>query len=252
MSLITDPYLRTIYEEAKSVYEHAPMSFWTYFFNAHFPEKWFLYDREKPASEELDPARRVDAQLRYFEAGMKAIRVLCFHEAKKPNVPDSKMELVEGQAIEACATYCHNTHFTHVYAFTTIGTEARAWKYWREPGRVECLTDSMGTGVREAYIDVDSQEASKLLAALKHMKDYPPSRYAATAQSNVPATSLINPSQAVPSQYVLKSSPASQPLQNQSSAGSSPQWVWSAEHGRYYRWNADRKTVEWAEKASSA
>ncbi|KAF2185281.1 hypothetical protein K469DRAFT_708062 [Zopfia rhizophila CBS 207.26] len=214
MSLITNPYLRTIYEEAKSVYEHAPMSFWIYFFNAHFPEKWFLYNREKLASKELDPARRVDAQLRYFKAGMKAIRVLCFHEAKKPNVPDSKIELVEGQAIEAYATYCHNTHFTHV----------------------ECLTDSMGTRVREAYIDVDSQEASKLLAVLKHMKDYPPSRYAATAQSNVPATSLVNPSQAVPSQHVLKSSPASQPLQTQ----------------RHYRWNADRKTVEWAEKASSA
>ncbi|KAF2179338.1 hypothetical protein K469DRAFT_510772, partial [Zopfia rhizophila CBS 207.26] len=76
-----------------------------------------------------NPARRVNTQLRYFKASIKVIRVLCFHEAKKPNVPNLKMELVKGQVIETCATYYHNIHFTYVYTFMTIGTEARAWKY---------------------------------------------------------------------------------------------------------------------------
>lgn len=180
MTLINTTFLRVLHNEAVPKYEHAPMSFWTYFFNLHFSEECFLYDREKPANEKLDPLRRVDAQLRYLETSTNAVQVLFFHEAKNNGAAQAKLVEVENQVYEACGIYCHEAKYSHVYAVTTIGTAARVWKYVKADGTLQPLTGSEGTGVRSAYIEVDSPDASKISAAVQHMKNFPPSSFSAT------------------------------------------------------------------------
>jgi hypothetical protein len=188
MSLITNPFLRKLYDESVSQYEHAPKSFWTYLFKIKFPEEYFSYEQEKPASQKADPLRRVDGRLIYFEHSTMEIRVLCFHEAKKTFASDTDMQEVEGQAFEACATYCGNSHLTHVYALTTIGTLARLWKYSRGTGHLDPLFGSAGLMRREAYIDVDSEAAVEINRNFQLMKQFPPSRIATTVDSNVLVT----------------------------------------------------------------
>jgi hypothetical protein len=177
MSLLTNAYLRVLYSDAQSsTYEHHSISFWGYLLSkVYFAEQFFYVDPQKPASPD-DPLRRVDEQVKYFENGTLKTRILCFHEGKKTEASANAVQSVEGQAFEACATYCQsNNNITHVYALTTIGTFARTWKYSHATKKLEPLFGSAGLLNLAAYVDADSSQATQLDKSFKHMKQFPPS-----------------------------------------------------------------------------
>ncbi|KAF2175339.1 hypothetical protein K469DRAFT_611132 [Zopfia rhizophila CBS 207.26] len=183
MSLVTTEFLRALYNEAQSgTYEHTSISFWGYLLSkVYFAEDHFYVDAQKPASPN-DPLRRVDEQVKYFEKGTLKTRILCFHEGKKPSANTDDMQVVEGQAFEACATYCDFAGINHVYALTTIGTLARTWKYSHGTRQLEPLFGSAGLLNRAAYVDADSAHASQLDQTFRHMKMIPPSEVAELQQ----------------------------------------------------------------------
>ena len=173
MALMYDQYFMAFHKEVLST-EHSAVSFWAYVFKRYFHEDHFLYDPQKPASEQ-DPLRRVDGKLSYVEKDTNNIMVLFFHEAKKrDSTGTALMEAVEAQAFEACGTYLWGKQaLTHVYAVTTIGTRARVWKYTKTGA--QSLTDSRPSGTLNAYIEASHPDSSKLRTALLHMKQFPPS-----------------------------------------------------------------------------
>ncbi|KAF2189905.1 hypothetical protein K469DRAFT_659128 [Zopfia rhizophila CBS 207.26] len=183
MSLITNGFLRTLYNEAQSgTYEHTSISFWGYLLSkVYFAEDRFYVDAQKPASPN-DPLRRVDEQVKYFEHGTLKTRILCFHEGKKPGANTDDMRIVEGQAFEACATYCDSAGITHVYALTTIGIFARTWKYSHDTRKLTPHFGSAGLMNRAAYVDADSTHAAQLDQSFRHMKQFPPSEVAEPQQ----------------------------------------------------------------------
>jgi hypothetical protein len=83
---------------------------------------------------------------------------------------------VEGQAHEACVTYCGTTEFTHVYAMTTLGTTAGLWKFEKDTGLAP-LFGSQQNLDRNSYIDANSPEAYRIKDGLTQMKNLPPSHY---------------------------------------------------------------------------
>lgn len=180
MDFVYDTFLQSLYDSAvKSAEEHDAVSFWSYAFRRYFHEKHFFYDTQKPASQ-LDPRRRVDGTMTYMEKNTIKPMVLFFHEAKKAGQTDSQVEDVEGQAFEACGTYLQfNSHLTHVYAVTTIGTEARFWKYSLDGP--QNLIDGQPSGTRKAYIDAKSTNSTQLVKGIDHMKQFPPSAFATAA-----------------------------------------------------------------------
>jgi hypothetical protein len=206
MALVYDGFLQRWYDIAVgSPEEHNAMSFWNYLWNQYFHEKHFFYDREKPASRQ-DSRRRVDGVMTYMEKDTIEPRVLFFHEAKKAGQTDSQVRDVEGQAFEACGTYLQSRpEFTHVYAVTTIGTEARVWKASLLEDGFQSLVDDHPPGIRSAYIDAKSTDSKKLVQAINHMKQFPPSAYATAAP--------------IPTQPALPDS----------------DWTWSAEYQDHYR-----------------
>jgi len=170
--------------QANSTDEHESQSFWNYYLSkVIFTEDAFYVDPGKPASAK-DPLRRVDLVVKYFEAETYIPRVLVFYEAKKHSSSKTQMRDVEGQAHEACATYCGNTGFTHVYAMTTLGTTARLWKFVAK----STLTPLFGSSKdidRESYIDAASSQAYLIKDNLIRMKSFPPSQYEGQAYSQV-------------------------------------------------------------------
>ncbi|RMZ72816.1 hypothetical protein GMOD_00009866 [Pyrenophora seminiperda CCB06] len=99
---------------------------------------------------------------------------LFFFEAKKMGTAPSLMTQVENQAWRACRAYlADNKNIGFIYAVTTIGTEARIWKYDRITHE-ESLTGNEPKGVRTAYIDAASPDSSLLRTALLAMKENPP------------------------------------------------------------------------------
>ena len=178
MSLLTTPALTAYYNAVRQNNESTAVAFWTLVFKTFFPEEQYNFVREMAASAN-DPQRRVDGQLQYVEAGTPRIMVLFFHEAKRASQSTTAMQEVEGQAFEACGTYLDYKRVSFVYAVTTIGTEARLWKY-ESDGNFRSLTvNSSGNaqpqGTRSAYIDANSVDAAQLRAGLLHMKQLPPS-----------------------------------------------------------------------------
>lgn len=179
MTLITNLYIKAYYDAVQPDNEHSALSFWSYFFKQSFPEPQFSYDRETPASS-ADPKRRVDGKMSYVENQTSRIMALFFHEGKRGKDGEgvSAMTAVEGQAFEACGTFMsENPQLTHIYAITTIGTEARIWKYWRN-GTIVGVGVPDNSGVRTAYIEANSPDAVKLSAGIQQMKAFPPSAYA--------------------------------------------------------------------------
>ncbi|OCL07913.1 hypothetical protein AOQ84DRAFT_341143 [Glonium stellatum] len=239
MSLITDNLRQQLYNEAVSNYEHASLSFWTYIFKVYFSETYFFYDREKPASEQADPLRRVDGQVKYFEEGSFRTRVLCFHEAKKTYASDDDMRVVEGQAFEACATYCGNSNLTHVFAITTIGTRARTWKYIAN--QLQPLSGSSGLLNRGAYIDANSTAASQISDSFNHMKQFPPSQIAGTGNSNIAVTSPMSLGYTVPS-----TSASTSQSSEFTAAQMDGNWHFSNSDAKYYRYDSGKKDWEFA------
>jgi len=187
MSLLNgDGYLYRLYQlaQANSTDEHESQSFWSYYLSkVIFVEKVFYVDPGKPASSS-DPLRRVDLVVKYFEAETYIPRVLIFHEAKKHAASGHHMRDVEGQAHEACATYCGSTRLTHVYAMTTLETTARLWNIEKDSGLAP-LFGSQQNIDRSSYIDVNSLEAHRIRDGLIQMKNLPPSFYDGQAGNQV-------------------------------------------------------------------
>jgi len=187
MSLLdNDRYLSRLYQiaQANSTDEHESRSFWNYYLSkVIFVDKAFYVDPEKPASGS-DPLRRVDLVVKYFEAETGIPRVLIFHEAKKHAASGHHMTSVEGQAHEACATYCASSKFTHVYAMTTLGTTARLWKFESGSGLTP-LYGSQQNLDRGSYIDANSPEAYHIRDGLIQMKNLPPSHYDGQVENQV-------------------------------------------------------------------
>ncbi|KAF9733708.1 hypothetical protein PMIN01_08051 [Paraphaeosphaeria minitans] len=218
MSLITNTFLRAFYQGVNPQNEHSAVTFWAYVFKVYFPEEHFLFDTQKPASHS-DPLRRVDGKLTYVENQTNRLMVLFFFEAKRTSQAQAEMQAVEGQAFEACGTFLSSQpHLSHIYAVTTIGTEARVWKYSADRTFLG-LGNSSPSGTRAAYIDADSAAASTLRSALLHMKQFPPSSYATAA--------------------TITSQTASQAPQTTA-------WTWSVPHRNYYRYK--NGVLEWAPK----
>jgi len=155
MSLIAgNVRLNRLYQiaQANSTDEHESQSFWNYYLSkVIFTEDVFYVDPGKPALAS-DPLRRVDLVVKYFEAETYIPRVLIFYEAKKHSSSKSQMRDVEGQAHEACATYCGNTGLSHVYDMTTLGTTARLWKFVAN-STLTSLFGSFKDMDRDSYID---------------------------------------------------------------------------------------------------
>ncbi|OCL09029.1 hypothetical protein AOQ84DRAFT_388450 [Glonium stellatum] len=241
MTLLINDYIRVLYDEANSdKYEHSSISFWNYLLTkVYFTEDWFFTDREKPASPD-DPLRRVDEQVRYFERGSMKTRVLCIHEGKKAGEGDSAVANVEGQAFEACATYCASSGMTHVYALTTIGTYARTWKYSseeQEDRQFVALFGSAGLTNRAAYVDANSALAIQLDQSFRHMKQFLPSGAADQALQQ-PGQSRLHATGSDPSQIVPSSAGTTSDQQKEFTAAQQDgEWHWSKVHQKYYRFD---------------
>lgn len=179
MSLLTNPVITAYYNAVGLNHENAAVAFWTVVVKGLFPEEPYAFVPQMPASAN-DPLRRVDGQLQYVEAGTFRIMVLFFYEAKRASQSPTEMTAVEGQAFEACGSFLNaNRQLTHIYAVTTIGTEARLWKCLPDRTFQSLTVDSSQRappqGTRSAYIDANSPDAYKLRNGFLHMKQFPPS-----------------------------------------------------------------------------
>ncbi|OCL10333.1 hypothetical protein AOQ84DRAFT_219697 [Glonium stellatum] len=199
MTLITNVYLKKLWEDAQAnpSSEHHSISFWNYLLSkVVFASEGFIVDHQKPPSLD-DPNRKIDIVVKYFEDPDFKIKMLCFHEAKKPKATKYDIEIVESQAIDACETYCKGEGKDFIYAMTTIGTAARQWRY--ESGGFEPLFGPGDLADRSAYIEASSPDASQIRAGFEYMKKFPPSlrvgqSYAQLGQShpiNAPAASIV-------------------------------------------------------------
>lgn len=170
MSLISDQYLLHLWREAQSLStsEWASRSFWQQLLTKYiFDGKQFLVAAEEPPSS-ATPRRRVDLVVRVL--GRKGPSVLIFLEAKKPNASINDLDDVEGQVLEACATYLTTHDLPHINAMTTVGTKARVWVYVKGSDYLTPVFGSESLSDLAEYVEAHSSDASKIKEALEDIK----------------------------------------------------------------------------------
>ncbi|KAE8146790.1 hypothetical protein BDV25DRAFT_161758 [Aspergillus avenaceus] len=159
MSLITDELLKCLWEraQAQSGDERASAKLWSYLWNKHFfAEREWVVSPETP--QEGHGRRRVDMTIEYF-GGDRQLAVLAFHEAKL-NAGPQDVQDAERQAFDACMRYLgEHTELDFVYAFTSFGTEGKAWRCDRHGDYLTPLFGSDDLAGRAQYVELHSSEA---------------------------------------------------------------------------------------------
>lgn len=123
---------------------------------------------EEPPSS-ADPKRRVDLVVRVL--GRKGPSVLIFLEAKKANATMNDLDDVEGQVLDACATYLRTHNLTHINAMTTVGTKARIWEYLEGSDYLTPIFGTEDLSELSEYVEAHSSDAYKIKEALETIKN---------------------------------------------------------------------------------
>lgn len=105
------------------------------------------------------------------------LAVGAFHEAKAGNAGPELVLEAEKQARDACKRYLDERWDVEaVYAITSFGTKARAWKYIGTGETLDPLFGAKVEGDRKEYIDLDYSDAYPLLrGSFAMMKNVRPS-----------------------------------------------------------------------------
>ncbi len=170
MSLISDDYLLGLWSDAQSqpTSEWPSRRFWQQFLTKYiFDGKQFLVAAEEPSSS-ATPRRRVELIVRVL--GRKGPSVLIFLEAKKPSATTNDLDDVEGQVLEACATYLTAHGLTHINAMTTVGTKARVWEYVKDSDYLTPIFGSESLSDISEYVEAHSSDGFKIKDALENIK----------------------------------------------------------------------------------
>lgn len=170
MFLISDGYLLNLWEEAQnqSISEWVFRSFWQQLLTKYiFDGKQFLVAAKVQPSS-ATPRQRVDHVIRVL--GWKEPSVFIFLEAKKPNATINNLDNIEGQVLEACATYLTTHDLTHINAMTIVGTKARVWEYVKDSNYLTPTFGFESLSDLSEYVEAHLSDAFKIKAALEDIK----------------------------------------------------------------------------------
>lgn len=79
------------------------------------------------------------------------------------------------QALDACQQYMAQHDQAFVYVLTTLGTQAKSWRYERGD-QFLVTTDQQADhdDPTSAYIEMNSLEGARLMSAFDQVKSFPP------------------------------------------------------------------------------
>ncbi|KAJ5614520.1 hypothetical protein N7528_008174 [Penicillium herquei] len=171
MSLFTDELLQAVWHDAhiRASDLSASADLWQHLWNKYlFAEKTFMASM-KPSSEGKRP--RINMTINAVVGLNRGLAVLAFHEAEKPAPSPEEVQELENQASDACETYlAQHPELRLVYAFTSIGTKGRAWRFDRAEA---CLTPLFGSEDRadlSQYVEIHSPEGELIRQAVETIK----------------------------------------------------------------------------------
>ncbi|KAJ5109289.1 hypothetical protein N7456_005964 [Penicillium angulare] len=173
MSLITDNLLQKLWESAQTNPHDKSTSakLWQHLWNKHlFPEnEWVVSLESPPVGSGRD---LVYIAIEYMGSEiLEGPAVLAFHEAKAPSSSSQDLQEAENHAYDVCVKYLEDhPDFLHMYAFTTFGTEGRAWKCSRSRGHMDPLFGTKDLAEHSQYIEVHSPEAQSILKVVQVIK----------------------------------------------------------------------------------
>lgn len=182
MSLLTDAIIRSLWDEAVAMpkEKHPSQTFWEYLLsNKYFTEAWFSLPLIwSPSTIELIAGEFSMRQNLSINIVVPApdgtsisnitTRIFLVVESGPSDQPPKHVERL---AIDACKAHLKSTGLTFVYAMTTIGTSAMMWKYQHHEGFMPCLEPLT---YWDAYIEADSEQASRFSDWFDRMKEAPP------------------------------------------------------------------------------
>ncbi|KAJ6031973.1 hypothetical protein N7540_002705 [Penicillium herquei] len=172
MSLITDDLLQAVWEDAQRRPSDVSASadLWRHLWCKHlFAEKIFMVSMQPSVEENGRP--RVNLTIKALVGPNRGLAILAFHKAETPSPGPRDVQELGNQASDACERYLtQNPELGIVYAFTSIGTKGRAWRF----GRAEaCLIPLFGSEDRAdlgQYVELHSPEAELITQAVDTIK----------------------------------------------------------------------------------
>ncbi|KAJ5738676.1 hypothetical protein N7493_001831 [Penicillium malachiteum] len=172
MSLITDDLLQAVWQDAQTRTSDvlASADLWRHLWNKHlFAEKTFMASMQPPSKDGGRP--RINLTIKGLVGANRGLAVLTFHEAETPTPRPEEVQELENQASDACERYLtQNPELRIVYAFTSLGTKGRAWRFDREEA---CLIPLFGSEDRanlSQYVELHSSEAELIRQAVETIK----------------------------------------------------------------------------------
>ncbi|MCJ1467632.1 hypothetical protein MMC07_006257 [Pseudocyphellaria aurata] len=182
MSLLTNREIRSHWDHAvrdpKS--KHPSQMFWEFLLcNKYFPEpRFFTRWIWSPSTLQLIAADLYMRQNLSVEIDLPAPDVVSTSDVRtrifllvESGAFDEAPEQIEALALDACQSHLRSTGLNFVYAMTTIGTSAKMWRYQNREGVTPSLEPM---NYWNAYIEADSNQASKFSDWVEMMKADPP------------------------------------------------------------------------------
>lgn len=161
MSLLTNPYVRTLWDSVLTAPDEINPSrvFWhyvlskTFFAELPYCLPCFYTPTSPQLLEEMHGICRLNVVVQYIASD--PIDIICVVESGSPN---DAIGVIEHRALDACDQHLRNHGLSFIYAMTTVGTQAKLWKYTPRAGMQPQL-EPLFPSPTYSYIEADAPAA---------------------------------------------------------------------------------------------
>ncbi|AEO59481.1 hypothetical protein MYCTH_2063233 [Thermothelomyces thermophilus ATCC 42464] len=196
MSVITNPRLARLWQDAQTHPEWATTRLWEYLFNhIVFTDDNFIVSSQQPPTHQPGELRRVDLVIEKMDSTATTIGTLLFLEAKRASASRTDIEEVEYQAFTAACAYYIETGLEPIWTMTCVGSAARLWIFSGSSDfLIPFVPSDGGLGLPEQseYLDI-STHGREILDGLEYIKKHttPPAELLRNSPSPRPANATL-------------------------------------------------------------